>query len=92
MPSKRQAVERLKSMGKTIATRRAIQDCFLSELQNSEDWNQPGDREPWGCQTRVTKKVNTMKYGDEVMKTNRETVRQWMEKVRQNDYSVMEKL
>jgi hypothetical protein len=94
MSSKRteKAVERYQRMGKTIATRRAIQDCYLIELSKEDFTFKVGDREPWGVQTRVFKTVNTMKYGDQIMKTNKETVRQWIIKVRENGYSVLQKL
>ena len=79
-------IERLKSRGLRVATRRAIQDDFLMRLARSEFSFIPGDKEPWGIQSQVTNAVNGMRYGDETMKVTKETVSKWCDKVRRNDY------
>ncbi len=79
-------IQRLKSEGRRVATRRAIQDTFLMRLNQNNFTFKQGDKEPWGVQTEVLEAVNKMRYGDSMLTASRETVSRWCAKVRENDY------
>ena len=79
-------VQRLKSEGRRVATRRAIQDTFLMRLNQKNFSFRQGEPEPWGVQSEVLEVVNKMRYGDSLLVASRETVSRWCAKVRENDY------
>ena len=71
-----------------VMTRRTIQHEFL-RLLNDEGFDFRRDNnEPYGIQSRVLRSVNAQYYGRTKMKTNRQTVSEWVGRVRDNNYQV----
>ena len=73
---------------KMVMTRRTIQHEFLRLL--NEEWFdfRRDNNEPYGIQSRVMNAVNQQYYGPTRMKTNPQTVSDWIRRVRENDYKV----
>ena len=77
-----------KKTSKLVMTRRTIQHEFL-RLLNEEGFDFRRDNnEPYGIQSRVMRAVNQQYYGPTRMKTNPQTVSDWVRRVRENNYKV----
>ena len=77
-----------KETSKMVMTRRTIQHEFLRLLSEDDFDFRRGGPEPYGIQSKVMKAVNQQYYGPTRMKTNPQTVSDWVRRVRENNYKV----
>ena len=79
---------RYRMVSRQVATRRIIQHEFLRLLKAEGFSFEVNDKEPRGIQLHVLEAVNAEYYGRTKLKTNRQTVSEWVGRVRHNNDQV----
>ena len=79
---------RFRQTSRLETTRRSIQHEFIKELTDSGFTFTNNEVEPRGIQAKVLRSVNNMYHGRTKLKTNRQQVSDWVNRVRKNSYRV----